>query len=115
MPRLYLGCTSVVPPLLFFKADFSLRLISPDHYKTDQGAKAMKKENLSNTDDRIAEIEILKRRPLLSKKEFKILSGLSEPTITRLILSGKIPAKRIGRSVRILNDGSEIGQVVQAS
>ncbi len=49
----------------------------------------------------IAELEYLKAKPLLSKREYSILTGLSLPTITRLVLSGEIPAKRIGRSVRI--------------
>jgi hypothetical protein len=54
--------------------------------------------------ERIEEIEILKRLPLLSKRQYKVLSGLSEPTITRLVLTGVLPSRRIGRSVRILND-----------
>jgi len=54
----------------------------------------------------IEQIEILKRRPLLSKAEYQILTGISQPTITRLVLAGEIPARKIGRSVRIINDFS---------
>lgn len=53
---------------------------------------------------RIEQIEILKARPVLSKAEYKELTGLSIPTITRLVLNGEIPAQKIGRSVRILNN-----------
>lgn len=52
----------------------------------------------------VQRIEILKARPLLSKKEYAVLTGLSIPGITRLCLDGKIPHKKIGRSVRIVND-----------
>ena len=48
----------------------------------------------------IAELEYLKAKPLLSKREYSILTGLSLPTITRLVLSGEIPAKRIGDGFR---------------
>jgi len=54
----------------------------------------------------IEHIEILKRRPLLSKAEYELLTGISQPTITRLVLAGEIPARKIGRSVRIINDFS---------
>jgi len=52
----------------------------------------------------IERIEILKHRPVLSKSEYKELTGISIPTITRLVLDGKLPARKIGRSVRIIND-----------
>lgn len=49
-------------------------------------------------------LESLKARPLLSKREYCVLTGLSLPTVTRLHLDGKIPSRKIGRSVRLVND-----------
>jgi excisionase family DNA binding protein len=56
--------------------------------------------------EKIERLEILKHRPVLSKAEYNELTGISIPTITRLVLDGKIPARKIGRSVRIINDFS---------
>jgi len=47
------------------------------------------------------DISFIREKPLLSKKEFALLTGLSIPTITRLCLAGDIPCKKIGASVRI--------------
>jgi excisionase family DNA binding protein len=49
-------------------------------------------------------VEVLKRRPVLRKKEYAILTGLSIPTITRLALNGEIPSRKVGRSVLLVND-----------
>ena len=56
------------------------------------------------TSEKINEIEILKRKPLLSKKEYHLLTGISVPTITRLALDGQIPSRKIGRAVRLVNN-----------
>lgn len=56
--------------------------------------------------EKIERLEILRHRPVLSKAEYNELTGISIPTITRLVLDGKIPARKIGRSVRIINDFS---------
>lgn len=61
-----------------------------------------------NHTSQIELIEILKHRPVLSKKEYQTLTGLSIPTITRLVLAGEIPSRKIGRSVRILNDFNKV-------
>lgn len=61
-------------------------------------------ESQKQIEQQIEQIEVLKARPLLSKKDYKTLTGLSLPTITRLCLAGELPVVKIGRSVRIKNN-----------
>ena len=61
-------------------------------------------EDEMTTNQQIERIELLKHRPVLSKQEYHELTGISIPTITRLVLNGKIQARKIGRAVRIIND-----------
>ena len=57
--------------------------------------------------DYIEHIEVLKHKPVLSKKEYGILTGLSIPTITRLAISGEIPSMKVGRSRLLVNNLTE--------
>jgi len=54
--------------------------------------------------DYIEHIEVLKHKPVLSKKEYGTLTGLSIPTITRLAISGEIPSMKVGRSRLLVNN-----------
>jgi len=59
---------------------------------------------MASQSELILQIEVLKHRPVLDKKEYATLTGLSIPTITRLALAGEIPSIKIGRSRRMINN-----------
>lgn len=59
---------------------------------------------MASQSEMILQMEVLKHRPVLNKREYATLTGLSIPTITRLALTGEIPSIKIGRSRRLINN-----------
>jgi excisionase family DNA binding protein len=60
-------------------------------------------EHSKEAQEKIDSIAILQAKPLLSKKEYRELYGVSVPTIDRLLKAGQIRYIKIGVSVRIIN------------
>lgn len=63
-----------------------------------------KVEHSKDAQSKIDRMAILQSKPLLSKKEYRELYGVSVPTIDRLLKAGQIQYRKIGASVRIANE-----------
>ncbi|HQP49763.1 MAG TPA: hypothetical protein PKX12_13620 [Spirochaetota bacterium] len=61
-------------------------------------------EHSKEAQAKIDRMAILQAKPLLSKKEYRELYGVSVPTIDRLLKAGQIQYQKIGVSVRIANE-----------